>query len=210
MFHGMSKKALWVSLLVAGLYAPAAVYAGGPPPLPDVMDQSVISGDALSHVHGIVNVNLAAGSGNAQANATAIAEGVGGTTAHTGITQSSSSAGGVSGSAMAHIGGQAFSNASGLISVNQASGVGNTQANGIAVALGIGGKVVTDNTLAGTLSNAGGLDDKHDGPSGSRDASVGDNAFAGAHGIIQVNQSAGSGNVTANSFALNVNLGAKP
>jgi hypothetical protein len=40
--------------------------------------------------------------------------------------------------------------------------------------------------------------------------SINDTAFEGAHGLVQVNQSAGSGNSTANNFALQVQLGAKP
>jgi hypothetical protein len=35
-------------------------------------------------------------------------------------------------------------------------------------------------------------------------------AFDGARGLIQVNQSAGSGNATANSFALRVETGVNP
>jgi hypothetical protein len=36
---------------------------------------------------------------------------------------------------------------------------------------------------------------------------VADTAFRGARGIIQVNQSAGSGNATANSFAMRIMAG---
>jgi len=94
-----------------------------------------------------------------------------------------------------------------LISVNQSSGVGNAQANGAAFAMGFE-EVVAESVLSATTSNAVPIDAENS--KRHQTVSIDDTAFHGAHGLVQVNQSAGSGNSTANNFALQVQLGAKP
>ncbi len=180
------------------------------PDTPGYITRSVIDGNALSHVRGRFAVNMSAGDSNAQTNAAAIAlstqDGiaiglVGGVQAtdirHTGLPDI----------ATASIGGNAFANSAGLISINQSSGVGNAQANGAAFAMGFE-EVIAESVLSATTSNAvpagAGAGKSHQA------VSIADTAFDGAHGLVQVNQSAGSGNSTANNFALQVQLGAKP
>lgn len=178
--------------------------------LPNYVTRSVIDGDVLSHVRGRFAVNMAAGDSNAQANAAAIAlDAVGGSAIGLvgGIQVTGPRQGNLPDLAVAIIGGNVFANSSGLISVNQTSGVGNSQANGAAFAMGFE-EVVAESVLSATTSNAvqigAGASQSHQA------ASINDTAFDGAHGLVQVNQSAGSGNSTANNFALQVQLGAKP
>jgi len=178
--------------------------------IPGYVTQSVIDSDVLSHVRGRFAVNMVAGDSNVQANAAAVALG----------TQGGLTIGLVSGTqvtdprqatlpdlAIASIGERAFANSSGLISVNQTSGVGNAQANGAAFAMGFE-EVVAESVLSATTSNAVPTDT---GANKSHQAaSIDDTAFEGVRGLVQVNQSAGSGNSTANNFALQVQLSAKP
>lgn len=178
--------------------------------LPNYVTRSVIDGDALSHVRGRFAVNMAAGDSNAQANAAAIAlDAAGGSVIGLvdGIQVTSPRQGNLPDLAVAIIGGNAFANSSGLISVNQTSGVGNAQANAAAFAMGFE-EVLAESVLSATTSNAAqigaGASQSHQA------ASINDAAFDGAQGLVQVNQSAGSGNSTANNFALQVQLGAKP
>jgi len=204
-------------LLVSSmLIALSALYSGvvnAQDPLPDTpgyVTQSVIDGNALSHVRGRFAVNMTAGDSNVQANAAAISLGTQGGTAIGlvgGIQVTDPRQAGLPDVATAAIGGNAFAHSAGLISVNQSSGVGNAQANGAAFAMGFE-EVIADSVLSAATSNAvpagAGTGKSHQA------VSIADTAFDGAHGLVQVNQSAGSGNSTANNFALQVQLGAKP
>lgn len=178
--------------------------------LPGYVTQSVIDSNALSHVRGRFAVNMTAGDSNVQANAAAVALGAEGGSAIGlvgGIQVTDPRQGNLPDLATASIGSNVFANSSGLISVNQSSGVGNAQANGAAFAMGFE-EVVAESVLSAATSNAvptgAGAGKSHQA------VSINDTAFDGAHGLVQVNQSAGSGNSTANNFALQVQLGAKP
>lgn len=187
-----------------------AVAADPLPDLPGYMTQSVIDSNVLSNVRGRFAVNMAAGDSNVQANAASVALGAqGGPTIGLtgGLLLTDPRQATLPDVAVASIGDHVFANSSGLISVNQTSGVGNAQANGAAFALGFD-EVVSESTLAAATSNAvptgAGTSKSHQA------ASINDTAFQGARGLVQVNQSAGSGNSTANNFALQLQLGAKP
>jgi len=180
------------------------------PDTPGYVTQSVIDGNALSHVRGRFAVNMTAGDSNVQANAAAVALDTQGGTAIglvSGVQVTDPRQAGLPDIATASIGGNAFAHSAGLISVNQSSGVGNAQANGAAFAMGFE-EVIAESVLSATTSNAvpagAGTGKSHQA------VSIADTAFDGAHGLVQVNQSAGSGNSTANNFALQVQLGAKP
>jgi len=180
------------------------------PDFPGYITQSIIDGNALSNVRGRFAVNMAAGDSNVQANAAAVALGAqGGPTIGLvgGIQVTDPRQANLPDLAIASIGVNVFANSSGLISVNQTSGVGNAQANGAAFAVGFD-EVVAESVLSATTSNAvpigAGTGKSHQA------VSINDTAFNGTHGLVQVNQSAGSGNSTANNFALQVQLGAKP
>jgi hypothetical protein len=178
--------------------------------IPGVMNQSVIGANVLSGIRGRAAVNMAAGEENIQSNAAALAAGAAGS-AMIGIVQNAN-ANGQNGASIstASIGPGAFSNASGLLSINQTSGVANAQANTAALGVGAGVEVVADSTLATTISNAGPAVAGTGNKTRLQGVSISDTAFQGARGLVQVNQSAGSGNATANNFALHVEMGAKP
>lgn len=181
------------------------------PELPSYITRSVIDGNALSNVRGRFVVNVAAGDSNAQMNAGALAIGLDGgyTSAQVSTLQA---LGPIHATApdlsIAIIGDHAFANSLGTISVNQTSGVGNTQANGMAIAVGFDVEAVSESMLAGTASGVGLVGSTKSG--NVKAASISDTAFQGSRGIVQINQSAGSGNSTANNFAFQLQLGAKP
>lgn len=170
-------------------------------------DLSVIGGNALGGgASGVFAINQAAGDDNQQANAGAFAINPDGlAVAHTGISQSMTNIRGVMpDKAEVRIDGNAFANASGLIAVNQASGFANRQANSAAIAIGIRGEVIADSVLAETLPDAAGLVKAGQSQTSTRNVSVSETAFQGAHGVVQLNQTAGSGNNSANNFALRI------
>lgn len=188
--------------LAAAFALPAAALAAGGMGAGDL---SLIDGAALSGVKGMVGVNMAAGSDNAQLNARAISIGVGGGQAVAGVNAGQhvvlpASPAVYGGRAV--IGGGAFAHSSGAISVNQASGAANAQAN--VISIGIAAQAVSDAALAQSVTVPAHALQK---AQGARTAIVSLTAFEGARGIVQVNQSAGIGNVTANSFVLQIELG---
>jgi hypothetical protein len=203
---------LSATFIAAAIAACAGVaHAADPAPeIPASVTQSVIGPYALSGVRGRAAVNQAAGDSNAQSSAAALAIGTGLSSATVNAMQNTAGAVGNQPNAVsASIGDHAFANATGLVSINQTSGVANAQANSATLGVGSGVEIVTDSVLAATASNAG--------PAGggttktSRQAvSIADTAFDGARGLVQVNQSAGSGNATANTFALRVQPGVTP
>ncbi|AKM31946.1 hypothetical protein AB870_20305 [Pandoraea faecigallinarum] len=153
-------------------------------------------------VSGALGVNQAAGINNAQANSAVIANGGGATLGMTSTNQQALVTT-TTGAASAAIQGNAFSGTSGLTQVNQASGAGNLQRNATVIVAGDASGVasVSDTALSAAISKGG--------PAGHnnvndqfRTASISNDAFRGASGVLQVNQSAGIGNVTANVFVL--------
>ncbi|HQR59960.1 MAG TPA: hypothetical protein PLH03_01185 [Methylophilaceae bacterium] len=179
--------------------------------LPGYINRSVIDANALSDVRGRFAVNMAAGDSNAQVNAGALAINPDGGLAAAQV-MSHQAVGSIRATApnlsFAIIGDHAFANSVGAISVNQTSGVGNTQANGMAFAVGFEVESVSESKLAATASGIG-LEGSGSS-TGVKTASISDTAFEGSRGLIQINQSAGSGNSTANNFAFQLQLGAKP
>ena len=112
-------------------------------------------------------------------------------------------------SAVSLIQGNAFSNASGMISVNHVSGVANAQVNDIAIGFAIGGVAVTESELSLTVTGQPGVQPNQNQVQQHREAAISGSAFEGASGVVQINQLAGSGNATSNSFGLTVSVGAE-
>ncbi|WP_308390020.1 hypothetical protein [Acidithiobacillus sp. AMEEHan] len=177
-------------------------------PLPNTA-QSVISDNAMSNVLGSTMTNQAAGNNNLQANVANIIMSPNGQGAGTingkVVQQSVQSNSDVYSAQQTHISGNAFANSVGILGINQAAGSGNAESNQTSIVMGAL-KPVSNQALSQTLT----------GPSkqaGTQAASVGGgiqkvevaaSAFRGAGGIAQVNQVSGSGNASANSFALGV------
>ncbi|QDX21356.1 hypothetical protein FP568_08875 [Pandoraea pnomenusa] len=162
---------------------------------------TVENGTAVG-VTGALGVNQAAGVNNAQANSAVIANG-GSVTAGASSTNQQALVTTTTGAASAAIQGNAFSGTSGLTQVNQASGAGTLQRNATVIVTGDASGVasVSDTALSAAISKGGpaGRDNLNDQ---FRTASISGDAFRGASGVVQVNQSAGIGNVTANVFVL--------
>lgn len=168
-----------------------------------------VNGNAFGQADGSVQVNLAAGSGNQQINATSIASGTDATAVNR-ITQKNATTGTGGGNFSASISGNAFRNASGLVSVNEVSGTGNVQANDIAISLAsVGGNALSGSSLS-QVASGGSHGNGTPTPPYHNTASIKGDAFANANGLIQINQVAGRSNATANQFALELHLGAHP
>ncbi len=173
--------------------------------------QAVIQDMALKGSRGVIGVNIAAGDSNVQLNARALAFSVGQGVASASVhaVQRVQMPGEAPDSAVSLIQGSAFSNASGMISVNHASGVANAQVNDIAIGFAIGGVAVTESELSLTVTGQPGGQSSQSQIQQHREASISGSAFEGASGVVQINQLAGSGNATSNSFGLTVSVGAE-
>ena len=175
---------------------------------PVVENLSQIRGNVAAGGQGLTAFNIAAGDSNAQLNASALAISVGQGVQSLQLRQSISfSAIDPAQDSISTINENAFSNAQGALSVNQVSGVGNAQINAISIGIGLGGAVIADVQLAATTS--GQPVSAPDEPQYRREARIEGQAFKGSSGLVQVNQLAGTGNATANSFQLSVELGAE-
>ena len=149
---------------------------------------------------GVVAINETSGLDNVQANQGVLMNGP----APLNLTGSvqSASANAKSTAAKSDIGSNAFSNTSGLIEVNQSAGVANLQRNSAVIGSApVEGEIVADGVLSATTAKNGGTGrsgENHD----PREVSIGTDALKNVSGIVQINQTAGSGNVSSNSFVL--------
>ena len=167
---------------------------------------NTIEDNALRNARGIVTVNIASGDTMTQFNGLGIALSDGVWTsalvkAHQHMEANSLTEESLA-LAVTHIRDGSFSNVKGLLAINQASGRGNAQANGVAMALGIEGEALADSELSQSLPDASMLNGGQDISQGVKAVLVEDTAFNNTHGVVQVNQAAGSWNATTNSFAL--------
>lgn len=166
---------------------------------------SSISGNALRGVTGAVNINIASGDHNLQSNSGAIAIGSNALASNIVVQQISGNSALEPDHASVRIRDNALSDATGWISVNQAAGVENVQSNTMSVALGVRGSSLTSENLSQVLSGGSGQEqDSEESGSLRRDVEVESSAFRGTTGVIQVNQSAGRGNATSNSFSFSM------
>lgn len=149
---------------------------------PPNVAEAQITGNSFNNTEGWVAINQASGQANAQINAFAFSEGSK-AAIDTGLTQT------VTGDFKTEA----------LTSI----GFGKTDKE-----LGISGELLADNALQETLS--GEQSSLVGGPvRAQRAISVEDSAFKGARGLVQLNQTAGSGNSSVNNFALRVTVDAK-
>lgn len=179
--------------------------------LPVNINTNVISGNVLTNASGIMAVNMAAGDKNQQQNVAILelnSQGAG--AAQAGNLQGSThNSGPMQSIATTRIEDNSFSNASGILAVNQISGFANNQANSATIVIGIQGEQITDSVLAGTSPDTAGtvMVDKNNTAS-RRDVSISETAFQNVSGVVQLNQTAGSHNDSANNFSLR--LGGAP
>ena len=194
----------WLVLLGAGNSASAQSSLFVMPDKAALLMQDVSAVVGAGAAHGVVGalaVNIAAGVDNVQTNQAAVLYGSG-IAVVTGQQQTTRGAPTRIGTASATIGSGAFSNTIGVIAVNQAAGANNLQRNSVSVGgLPVGAEAVTDGDLSATTARNGGIRG-HAGSGHALEASIANDAFKGATGVVQVNQTAGAGNATANSFVL--------
>lgn len=171
---------------------------------------SVIHNPDISGSQGITTVNVSAGNQNQQANIGVIAIGADGGRADTSsliIQKNQKNIDHTPDKATANITGHAFSDSHGWTAVNQVSGQSNSQANMLEI--GIGGEyeigAVNDQMLAQSFSDASESEPSVANQTIDRSASIDDTALSGMSGVIQVNQAAGTGNITGNTFVFQVN-----
>jgi len=174
---------------------------------PAIRNSTVLSSSALSNVSGVSTINMAAGDGNLQSNSGALAIGNVANSANELQQQSRIEKQIANRQDITSIKGHAFRQAKGWLSINQAAGQGNVQSNSFGVAMGISASNLSDTTLQGVQADRQGLTGtgERSGHSSSR-VEIDKTAFDGARGVIQVNQSAGTGNATRNSFRMNMAL----
>ncbi|MGO4325740.1 hypothetical protein AB4Z48_00185 [Cupriavidus sp. 2TAF22] len=162
------------------------------------VDSAGIDPGALAGASGRAAVNVAAGIGNAQTNQAAI-----GTGAAEVLSVQRAAAVAPAAGAVSRIGNGAFASGSGLLSANVASGNGNLQGNAAVLAPSAAVRIeaISDGLLA--AESAGGSRPGSAGhASGPREAVIQPDAYRNATGLVQLNQTAGSGNVSSNVFVL--------
>lgn len=164
---------------------------------------STIDSGVAKGANGNIAVNQTAGANNAQSNQAVIVQG--GATLGIGVlgSQQMSLGPALAGAAKSSIDGTAFSGVAGLTQVNQSSGSGNLQHNAAVIVGGVvsGVEIASDTALSGAISRGGwtghpGISEQY------REVSISPEAFRNAAGIVQVNQSAGVGNIASNVFVL--------
>lgn len=167
-----------------------------------VIDDANIDSSGQQY-QGNLSVNQAAGDQQQQANARAIAIGKN-ASASTQIRQRMRGQVDPTIAAKATISGNAFSNGSGILGVNQSAGTSNQQANAVHIAISAQPQSLDDSVLKQqnvALVNSSGSTNP---TPGNRQVATSDQAFTGSRGVIQVNQSAGVGNQTANILSVRV------
>lgn len=157
----------------------------------------MIADSGFAGAIGAIRVNEAAGDGNVQANVTRIV--TAGQTLPAPIQQQTSASNNAGGTAV--LAGHAFSEATGVVQLNQAAGTGNAQANEVNIIVQAPADALNDAALASVqpLQTANGTPTTSQG---TDTVTVTHGAFSHASGIVQVNQSAGTANRTANVFLL--------
>ncbi|MGF6294025.1 hypothetical protein [Paraburkholderia youngii] len=186
--------------LCMGVAALVAGEAHAQSAAPVVGATATIGSGAGMGATGALSVNETAGLDNAQINQITVTNGAAVGNANASV-QSASVVAYVP-RAQASIEANAFSNTSGAVLVNQSAGAGNLQRNSTQIgtaALGV--ETVSDGELSATAPKNG-SPGRSNTIHGVREASISSDAFRNASGIVQINQAAGAGNATANSFVL--------
>lgn len=203
----MNKQHLNLCALISALLLATPTTAAGP--LFD--NDSLIDSRVFANSKGAIGLNMAAGDGNAQLNAGALAVAVGQGVASLVTAKQNVQLNEIAASTLQRstIATGALANVSGLVSVNQVSGESNAQANGFAIGLGLEGQVLAEADLAAEVTGNLTYQETGEGAADrSLEARIENGAFRAAKGLVQINQLAGAGNKTANKFALEVSTGA--
>ncbi|MFJ3367194.1 adhesin [Pseudomonas sp. NPDC086251] len=185
------------TLLLIAMFCSASTFAQ-----PPVINNANIDGSG-SQYQGNLTVNQAAGDLQQQANARAIAIGHN-ASATTQIRQRLRSHVDPTIDATSSIQGSSFSHGNGVLGVNQSAGASNQQANALRISISTQPQSIDDSVLrqqnVALVTNS----DPTASAPGYRQVATSDQAFTGSRGVIQLNQSAGVGNRTANTLSVRV------
>jgi len=189
---------LW---LIACLLATAVVADGRAQALSD----SARIGAAGRGLDGRAAINQAAGQGNAQANQAALSLSSDGAalaaaSARQRLERPDPAA--FARRAQARIDAGAFADARGLLQLNQSAGAGNAQLNQFALARGGAGAGALDDAALAQIAGPAAAPLETRRAPGLRDAAIADDAFRGGQGVLQLNQTAGTGNASVNAIVL--------
>lgn len=187
------------TLFILATLCSASALAQSPVP---VLNNATIDNSGAQY-QGNFSVNQAAGDLQQQANARAIATGRE-AAASTQIRQRQQSIVDPNMGASASIQGDAFSHGSGALGVNQSAGASTQQANALRISLSSQPQSIDDSVLLQQNVALINSSDPTDTSPGYRQVTTGDQAFTGSRGVIQLNQSAGVGNQTANTLSVRV------
>lgn len=171
---------------------------------PVSVNVNMVDAGVLSGASGNIAVNTSAGNGTAQSNHGAIGAADGIAFSALDSHQILVSPPPTPSDHSAVVRGNAFSQVSGMVRFNQSSGSGNAQANMAAIAHGSNVEISLQQLAQVGAPSLPQQPANSSGNGRIYRAEIADTAFEGARGIVQVNQVAGSGNSTANLFALGV------
>lgn len=186
----------WLAMLLITIALP--VLAENAP----TAQMNALIDNTVKNYRGNLMINQAAGDQQQQVNARAISAGDH-ANASTAVTQHTAAFTSAAIDARAQILGTSFTNGSGVAGINQSAGLGNQQINAFrlatdAVPESLDDSVLQQNAAPATFSGKGVPE------SGERLVELDDRAFAGSRGVVQLNQSAGIGNRTANNLSIRV------
>ena len=185
------------TLFILAAFCSASTLAQSP-----VMNDASIDSSGGQY-QGNFSLNQAAGDLQQQVNARAFANGPQ-ASANTQIQQRLQSVIDPNMDARASIQGNAFSHGSGALGVNQSAGASTQQANALRISISTQPQSIDDSVLLQQNVALINSSDPSDTSPGYRHVTTGDQAFTGSRGVIQLNQSAGVGNQTANTLSVRV------
>ncbi|TBR13192.1 MAG: hypothetical protein EPO46_03255 [Lysobacter sp.] len=196
-----------IRLLLLALSGIATAHAADA--APPVHDIAVIEGNAGTALSGIASINMAAGRGNAQANVGAITLGAGGNAMAMASQATEVAADDLGRDASARITGNALSLGTGVLAVNQAAGAANAQLNLFAIAACDADALVffaqaIDTAALAAVSSGNSLEPEALSPAAVREARIDAGAITRPQGVLQLNQTAGVGNASANAIVLRI------
>lgn len=172
----------------------------------NALSSAVIGHAALNQAHGVIAVNQAAGDDNQQANLRAFAGNTDSASVNASVLLEQSATNvpvKADGVMEAHVA-AAFQSMRGVLSINQVAGAGNRQGNLVSIGRGHGGEVLPDRVLSESVALSPSPAGVEASTTKVRQVSIDDNAFVGTRGIVQLNQTAGVGNQSANLLGVRI------
>jgi hypothetical protein len=169
----------------------------------DVPEVTSLGAGSMAGSTGRISVNQVAGVGNQQANAAMVTDVPGA------LSVAQGAAGDLATNATvgrATVGSNAFAGATGILQLNQTTGAGNLSAN--AAFVGVGDKGEAVNSIALSQIRTGVPPPAPNVPLYEGQVSLARSAFKGASGLVQVDQTAGLNNTSANTMSVHMQMGA--